>query len=418
MSQSDFSGSRNMRSNALKTEDWKSLEETPTNRLGAYLRRLREGYGYTLRKVEEQAFTLGESIDNSQLSRFEKGKAVPSFDKLRALARIFNIPVQSFSDVLDLEEFAGYVPETTDYKELISYGSALVSKGDFSRAFVCYEKSLRIAESTVDPEKQEFRQAESRWRMATTLKRLGKLSMAERELRELLKNSGRLDIKTRTRAILQLSYLYRELGELFLSSVMGREALELARKSGDAQTEAGVLNTLANIAHAEGEFAKAIDQYESCLTAMESLGGNREMSVIVRTNLGGCMTQAGREEEGIAILRKALSHAKEKRYRRAAALCLTRLGEAFLQADDLNEARKHFGESDMLAASGNTYYHDILFLNAYRRWELARGEQNGTREKIAFGRLRHLRALIQRKFPEVESFDAFVEENRRNHANS
>ena len=59
----------------------------PSLRLGQHLRRLREGYGYTLRKVEEKALTLGEAIDNSQLSRFEKGKALPSFDKLRALAQ-------------------------------------------------------------------------------------------------------------------------------------------------------------------------------------------------------------------------------------------------------------------------------------------------------------------------------------------
>ena len=64
-------------------------------RLGQYLRQLREGYGFTLRKVEEQAMAFGEAIDNSQLSRFEKGKAVPSFDKLRALARVFNVPVQA-----------------------------------------------------------------------------------------------------------------------------------------------------------------------------------------------------------------------------------------------------------------------------------------------------------------------------------
>src|SRR5262245_61129825 len=82
-------------------------------RLGVYLRKLREGYGYTLRKVEEQAVALGEAIDNSQLSRFEKGKAVPSFEKLRALARVFNVPVQNFSDVLDLEEFQALKPATS-----------------------------------------------------------------------------------------------------------------------------------------------------------------------------------------------------------------------------------------------------------------------------------------------------------------
>ena len=38
-------------------------------RLGSYLRRLRTGYGYSLRRVEERARAEGGEIDNSQLSR-------------------------------------------------------------------------------------------------------------------------------------------------------------------------------------------------------------------------------------------------------------------------------------------------------------------------------------------------------------
>ena len=94
------------------------LTSVCSTRLGGYLRTLRQGYGYTLRKVEEQALAMGEAIDNSQLSRFEKGKAVPSFDKLRALARVFNVPVQSFSDVLELEEYEHLKPDSAEYGEL------------------------------------------------------------------------------------------------------------------------------------------------------------------------------------------------------------------------------------------------------------------------------------------------------------
>ena len=47
-------------------------ESKSSVRLGVFLRRLREGYGYTLRKVEERAVAYGEVIDNSQLSRFDR----------------------------------------------------------------------------------------------------------------------------------------------------------------------------------------------------------------------------------------------------------------------------------------------------------------------------------------------------------
>jgi len=53
-------------------------------RLGSYLRKLRNGYGYSLRRVEERARAEGGEIDNSQLSRYEKGICYPSFDKRRS----------------------------------------------------------------------------------------------------------------------------------------------------------------------------------------------------------------------------------------------------------------------------------------------------------------------------------------------
>jgi transcriptional regulator with XRE-family HTH domain len=114
-------------------------------------------------KVEEKAYTLGESIDNSQLSRFEKGKALPSFDKLRALARIFNVSVQNFSDVLDLEEFESLKPECEDFDELLALGAASFSRGEHGRAFVAFEKALEVVDG--DPS-SAARIAEARWSMA------------------------------------------------------------------------------------------------------------------------------------------------------------------------------------------------------------------------------------------------------------
>src|SRR6185369_8458782 len=86
-------------------------------RLGNYLRRLRTGYGYSLRRVEERARAEGGEIDNSQLSRYEKGICYPSFDKLRVLASVFNVSVQAFSDVVDLEGYEALKPEAADPRE-------------------------------------------------------------------------------------------------------------------------------------------------------------------------------------------------------------------------------------------------------------------------------------------------------------
>jgi transcriptional regulator with XRE-family HTH domain len=382
-------------------------------RLGNYLKQLREGYGYTLRRVEERATAIGEAIDNSQLSRFEKGKAVPSFDKLRALGRIFNVPVQSFSDALDLEEYRHLKPESDDYAELIRAGGAWFARGEHGRAYVTYEHALDVAGAgEAGPETAE-KIADARWRMASALKALGKLYMTERELREILKRRRELSPRTQRRALLQLSYLHRELGDLYLASVLARECLVLAELDEDRLAQAGVLNTLGNIEHDEGNPEKARECHERALAILDGLGGHHEMRATVLTNLGGCIVELGRMTEGQGLLREAHMISRNGGFRRVASLSLTRLAEAEMQAGESNAALRTLDESDKYATGKSESYTDILFLNAFHRWAMARDRGNPTRERIAFGRLRHLRSRLQRRFPEVDEFDRHIERTRR-----
>lgn len=379
-------------------------------RLGQYLRRLREGYGYTLRKVEEKSAEIGEPIDNSQLSRFEKGKALPSFDKLRALARVFNVSVQSFSDVLDLDEYEALKPAAAGYDRALEIGAEAFSLGEHGRAFAAFERALEAAEELDDDETRSESVAEARYRLAAALKALGKLAMTERELREILKAGARLPRRVRVRALLQLAFVHRELSDLYLAEVLARESLQLAREDGDLSSQAAVHNTLGNI-YEDEDPARAVPFYEEAERLWTEVG-HEERTLTVRTNLGGCLVKTRRFEEGIARLDDAHRTARERGYRRVAALSLTRLAEAWLQRGHHDRAARALGESDALAA-GPEAYHDILFLNTFHRWTVARQEGNGTRERLAFGRLRHLRSLLERRFAEVDAFDRHVETTRR-----
>jgi transcriptional regulator with XRE-family HTH domain len=390
----------------------RSLDGRPSARLGQHLRRLREGYGYTLRKVEEKAFTLGESIDNSQLSRFEKGKALPSFDKLRALARIFNVSVQNFSDVLDLEEFEPLKPVSRDYDELLATGAQSFTRGEHGRAFVAFERAFEVVDAEGDGPQRSERVAEARWRMAAALKALGKLTMCEHELREILKLRGDTGARIQVRTLLQLGSVYRELGDLCLAQVLVRESLELALAAGDFGAQATALNTLGNI-HETTDLDKALDCYERAYDRLQSSGGAPDLSLVVLTNLGGSLVKAGRFADGMAKLQTAHARARESGYRRIAALSATRMAEAHTLRGDMPRASREFMESDALASDPAGPYNDILFLNSFHRWVAARHDGNGTREKIAFGRLRHLRSLLERRFPEVDEFDRWVAKHRR-----
>jgi transcriptional regulator with XRE-family HTH domain len=388
------------------------LEGRPSVRLGQHLRRLREGYGYTLRKVEEKASSLGEAIDNSQLSRFEKGKALPSFDKLRALARIFNVSIQNFSDVLDLEDLEPLAPDVRDYDGLLTLGADLFARGEPGRAFVAFERALETVESEPEQPSRAERLAEARWRTAAALKALGKLTMCERELREVLKLRAVTSARVQIRALLHLSFVYRELSDLYLAQVLARECLDLALEQGDAGAQAAALNTLGNILETS-DLERALRYYDRAYDVLRGAGGSEELTLMVLTNLGGCLVRAHRFAEGMAKLSEAHTAATDRGLRRIAALSATRMAEAFLQRGDRTRAARAFSESDALASAPEGPYHDILFLNAYHRWTMARLDGRGTREKIAFGRLKHLRSVLERRFPEVDEFDRWIAKDRR-----
>lgn len=385
-----------------------SLDETRgSERLGNYLRRLREGYGYTLRRVEERAVAIGEPIDNSQLSRFEKGKAYPSFDKLRVLARIFNVSVQNFSDIIDLEQFEPQRPTTAPFADLVAAGWKALDQGEYGRAYVTFERACEVALDEAHGLQSDNIQ-EARFLMSVSLKKLGKLSMAESELRQLMRERRRLSPRLRIRGLLQLALVQREQGDLYLASVSARECLGLASDAGDLDTQASILNMLGNVHNDEEEFEEAAAYYERSIRIIDQIGGREEMRATILVNLGGCRAALSRVDAGTKLIREALEIARSRNLRRTEALALTRLAEISIDRGDLKRAKALLVESDVAARSGSQELVDILFLNTFRSWEMARKEANAVRERLAMGRLKHYRSFLERRFPEVDKFDAFI----------
>jgi hypothetical protein len=95
------------------------------------------------------------------------------------------------------------------------------------------------------------------------------------------------------------------------------------------------------------------------------------------------------------------------------ATAWSHLGQAYLHQSDTKRARACFTESDALALYNNQRQPDILFINAFYQWKIAADADNPTREKISFGRLKALRSELERKFPEVEVFDDYMERGCR-----
>jgi tetratricopeptide (TPR) repeat protein len=382
-------------------------------RLGSYLRKLRAGYGYSLRRVEERARAEGGELDNSQLSRYEKGICYPSFDKLRILASVFNVSIQSFSDVVDLESYEEFKPETGDPGELIDLGSAAMKTGEHGKAFAYFERALEILlDSSAREAKQEMI-ARARINQAAALTRVGKLALAEQELRYALREAEGLQPKLRARALLALANIHADQGDNFLSEIEAERAYRLARDASMERLAAMALHTQGRVLSDQGYPARAIERFRKASKLYAECGEQFE-AIRLRISIGSCYIALGKYREGIRILRSSLNEARSGSHRRLESFSWSSLGEAYYRQKDNERARKCFRESNALAVYNNEKQTDILFFNAYYDWMMALEEDNPTREKIAFGRLKTLRSCLERKFVEVEAFDEYVERGRYN----
>jgi len=383
-----------------------------STRLGNYLRKLRSGYGYSLRRVEERARAEGGEIDNSQLSRYEKGICYPSFDKLRVLASVFNVSIQSFSDVVDLEIFEELKPESSDPRELMASGNQAMKDGDHGGAFACYERAIELLLDERGSIEARKMLGQVRVTQAAALTRLGKLALAEQELRAALRTHQRLDTTTQIRALLSLANIHADLGDTILSEIEAEKAARLANQAGLERYEAMAKHTLARVQADQGMFAAAVDRYREAGHLYGSCGETFE-AIKVRIGIGTCYVDLGKTREGVRMLRSALAEAKAAGHRRLQAFAWSNLSQAYYREKDIDRARGCLRESDALAFYNNEKQSDILFLNAYYEWKISCDADNPTRERIAFGRLKALRSELERKFPEVEAFDDYIERGCR-----
>jgi tetratricopeptide (TPR) repeat protein len=255
--------------------------------------------------------------------------------------------------------------------------------------------------------------AQTRVNLAMALSRLGKLALAEQELRHALRTAKKLSPALTARALLILANLHSDQGDHLLAEVEAERALSIAKTEGLNVLAAKALHSLGHVLAQKQQHLAAIDRYREATTLYDACGERNE-AVRVRINVGNCYVALGKLKEGVRLLRAALAEARLAGLRRMEAQAWSNLGEAHFRAGELEQAQSCLRQSDALAGSPEKYP-DILFFNAYYEWKMASSVANPTREKIAFGRLKALRSTLERRMPEVEEFDAYVE-RRRSHA--
>lgn len=398
------------RSPPVPVED--SLSPKGSPKLGQYLRGLRVGYGYSLRKVEERARVHGGEIDNSQLSRYEKGICYPSFDKLRTLARIFNVSIQTFSDVVDLEDLERQQPEIDDVRALLQGGHAEFELGDYGSAYAHYQKARLLVERQAgsDPLSRTGAElvAKARLASAVTLFRMGKISLCEYEIRQLLRLESQLDRALVVRALLQLSNAHVALGDFLLAEIEAERSLHVAHEAGDPILEAYAHHALGHIYQDRGDHERALENHHEALEGYRT-AGDEHGALKVKLNLGSIYAARGQHKQGCRLLQDAREEAKRLGHRWTVASAGAILAEIHYHRGDYETSRRHMRESNAIASNGDVQYTDILFLNAFYLWKIASAEGNSAETKIALGRLKYLRPNIEQNLPEVREFDRYME---------
>jgi transcriptional regulator with XRE-family HTH domain len=381
-------------------------------RLGNYLRRLRVGYGLSLRRVEDKAKTGGGEIDNSQLSRYERGKCYPSFDKLCLLANIFNVPIQNFSDMLDLERVDMFEPApAATYDELKSEANREWDQGNYTRAYAIYETALARLEDGGEESVDAETLARARYNLARTLLRMGKISLAETELRLILRRHKDISPTTEGAVLGCLADAHEDKGDRYLALLESEKSLAIARSAGSIEYEGYALHRIGRLHFLDADYEKALESFRGARTLLEDKASRYDLTLI-RINIGFCQAMLGRMDRGIRELKEALQVAGKEGFRRCSTYALLYLGQIHIIKKEPVRARDYFEEAELLAHGGEERFVDILFQTAYHLWEMARSSGNQVQEKVYFGRLKFLRSQLDRQFQEVEKFDRHIEQGK------
>ena len=383
-----------------------------STRLGNYLRRLRIGYGLSLRRVEDKAKTGGGEIDNSQLSRYERGKCYPSFDKLCLLANIFNVPIQNFSDVLDLERVDPFEPApSAAYEDLKAEANREWDQGNYARAYAIYETALARLEDGVEGQVDAEILARARFNLARTLLRMGKISLAETELRLILRRHKDISPTTEGAVLGCLADAHEDKGDRYLALLESEKALAIARRSANVEYEGYALHRIGRLHFLDANYDMALESFREARVLLEGKAGRYDLTLL-RINIGFCQAMLGRLDRGIRELKEALQVAGKEGFRRCSTYALLYLGQVHMLKEEHVRARDYFEEAELLAHGGEERFVDILFQTAYHLWEMARMSRNQVQEKVYFGRLKFLRSQLDRQFQEVEKFDQYIEQGK------
>ena len=373
----------------------------PVLRFPTYLRHCRLQRRLSLRQVEKLSEEYPERVSNSYLAYCETGRLLPALGKLITLARVFGVPLQSFTERIELDQEGATAPDLgrdATWMQMRAAGISEAEAGRLAAAHACFEKARAMAAGDSDAE------TDLTIDLAIVLKRMSRHYIARDLLEQVVSRKG-LDPARIDRALILLADVFREMGKLTLAAMIGREAMQRAAALGDRAKEAHAACLVGNALFDMGDIGDAIPLYERAVRIFRDNGDTASL-VCNMANLANCLARdarGARFNEGIRLLNEAETLARQSGFSRQIADIHCYLGQAYLLHGSPARAEKMFFQSNQIARPSG--YHDIHFSNTWFLREIA-GKSGRAGDAAGHLRtLRHLRGRVENTNPEVRAYD-------------
>lgn len=243
------------------------MAETSDKAFGRYLRTLRERRGLALHDVASLSSSFPEAITKGYLSRCENGYLTPSFSKVIALSRIYEVPadvlVERMELDMELDRLGGPSTEGMTFSELTLAGKDKLRRGRRWEAYAFLREA--VTRSTVDPIELSYAHVEEQsgcsvMNLGSAARALGRYRFALHEF-EFLWRVASFPPRRRPVVLERLANCHLAIGSVKQAREFADLSVDSARELAGCDFLGYALHTRAQVALAQADHALAITLY-------------------------------------------------------------------------------------------------------------------------------------------------------------
>jgi predicted ATPase/class 3 adenylate cyclase len=255
-------------------------------------------------------------------------------------------------------------------KGLISWGVALLRRGELEASKQPFEKALALATKLNDKPGQ----ANCLHLLGTVFYNFGDLTYSRFYLEEALSLRRELEnLPAQASSLTNLVAVYHALGDYALSEKIVQEALMISQKIGNRRQEATVLNNLAAIHHTLGRLETARAEHQRALSLYQALD-NRLGESLAANNLGLVLYDLGEYEEAFHFAHQAVQIDHSIGDKVGQGYSLTTLGLALEGLQQWAEAAAAYHEAQQIRKQIGQHSYAVDDLAGLARVALQQGE--------------------------------------------